>query len=157
VFQFFTGKWANSQFNAYQLHQFTLFYRGVEILGQPIFDRGIQAGNEANLPFMGGENVRIYKALLDRATVDEIFHRQLTIAITELEKDYSSGIITLSEYRSLVALNQKVWNPLEAIRSNVLWELSRINDDRGIIPVKTIGDGRVNLVRYEITLGTIGV
>lgn len=157
MFEFFAGRWANSQFEAYQLHQFQIYYRSVLIPGQPVFDRGVQAEAEANLTFMGGENIRIYKALLDRATTDRVFREQLDRVRSMLKQQYHSGLISSTQYQELIAVNNKVWNPLDAIRANTLWELKRRNDDRGIIQVKTIGDGRVNLVRYELTLGSIGV
>ena len=157
TFSFWTGQWADSQFEGYFLHQFDIAYRSIVIPRQPIFDNGITAEQEASLDFMGGENIRTYTALLDRATTDRIFKNELKKILIVLQEQLNTGAINNSEYNNLVTINTKAWNPLEAIRSNVAWELRRRNDDRGWIPVKTIGDGEINLVRYEFTIGTLGV
>ena len=157
TFSFWTGEWADQQFSSYQLLQFRIRYRSVEIPRQTIFDQGISAENEASLDFMGGENIRTYLCLLSRSTTDRVFAEALAGIEANLNARLTIGDITYAEYQELLAINRKAWNPLDAIRANVQWELKRTNDDRGWLPVKTIGDGRVNLVRYEFVLGTMGV
>jgi hypothetical protein len=149
-FSFFAGEYADAVFRSVSIPYIKARYQGVEVQA-PIFDKDVVPTSETSLQFMDTQNLRQFLILPTKTTFQRALNLEKQRQLQALQQKLASGLITTPEFEQQSNLIQRIYSPLYAIAPNQLWEI--YEQEWGMWQnCKVVGEGKINRVRYEITL-----